>query len=208
MYEDFSMISKNKKNIMSTTITSKLIRFKGLIIFFLSLACLIIPSRAFSQHITLENIILNTSNKNVSIQISLDVTEPDKLQKIIKENKFQVVFSYHIEIQKKVKFFFDKTVFSKDRELNIFFNPINNKFSIRKKNKLIFSTDSIDKLLEKISTINLKLPIWRRPTGKKKYVLILKFSLKKKVPYWIEKTLFFWNFDITPPSKYYIDFKF
>lgn len=193
---------------MSTKITQKFIKFKRLIVFWVLAICLVLPAKAFSQDITLENVILNTSNKNVSIQISLDIIDPEKFQKIIKDNKFQVVFSYHVEIQKKIKFFFDKTVFSKDQELNIFFNPINNKFSIRKKNKSIYSTNSINKLIEKISTINLKLPIWTTPTGEEKYDLILRFFFKKKVPYWIEKTLFFWNFDITPPSEYHINFKF
>ena len=194
---------------MSTKITpKKFIKFKRLIVFWVLAICLVLPAKAFSQDITLENVILNTSNENVSIQISLDIIDPEKFQKIIKDNKFQVVFSYHVEIQKKIKFFFDKTVFSKDQELNIFFNPISNKFSLRKKNKSIYSTNSINKLIEKISTINLKLPIWTTPTGEEKYDLILRFSLKKKVPYWIEKTLFFWNFDITPPSEYHINFKF
>ena len=194
---------------MSTKISlKKYLKFKQIIVFLALFASLIFATKTLPQSINLENVILNTSNKNVSIQIFLDIIDPKKLHKIIKHNKFQIVFSYHVEIQKKVRFFFDKTVFSRDREWSICFNPINNKFSLRRKNKQIYSTDSLDKLLDKIRTITLKLPIWATPTGKEKYDLILKFGLKKKVPYWIEKTLFFWNFNITPPSEYHIDFKF
>ncbi|GAB6163220.1 hypothetical protein JCM12298_23800 [Desulfothermus naphthae] len=194
---------------MSTKISlKKYLKFEQIIVFLTLFASLIFATKTLPQSINLENVILNTSNKNVSIQIFLDIIDPKKLHKIIKHNKFQIVFSYHVEIQKKVRFFFDKTVFSRDREWSICFNPINNKFSLRRKNKQIYSTDSLDKLLEKIRIITLKLPIWTTPTGKEKYDLILKFGLKKKVPYWIEKTLFFWNFNITPPSEYHIDFKF
>ncbi|WP_459891515.1 DUF4390 domain-containing protein [Desulfothermus okinawensis] len=172
------------------------------------MASFLFPVNSFSQGITLKNVILNANNQDVNIQISLNVIDPNKLQKIITDNKLQAVFSCDVKIQKDRELFFDKTIISKKLEWLIFFNPINNQFTLKDKNGKIYSTNSLDTLLKKISNLNLKFPIWTTPTGKGKYHLILQFSLKRKVPYWIEKTLFFWNFDITPPSEYYIDFKF
>lgn len=77
------------------------------------MASFLFPVNSFSQGITLKNVILNANNQDVNIQISLNVIDPNKLQKIITDNKLQAVFSCDVKIQKDRELFFDKTIISK-----------------------------------------------------------------------------------------------
>jgi hypothetical protein len=91
----------------------------------------------------------------------------------------------------------------------ITFNPIKNDFElITKDGSKKITSKSFDNILKKLGHIKLKVPLWKKSQKTKNYSLILKFSLKKQVPFWIEKTLFFWNWNISPNVEYTIDFRY
>ncbi len=180
---------------------------KYFISIFLSILILV-PVCSFAQGMVLNNVILNTTDRYMTLHISLTFLNEKKIENILKKKAVEVAFKGNIKIEKDRMWFFDKTIYTKEISATIIYDPIKNEYIVHKKNKDVFRNGSIKKVLKYLSNITLNIPLWTHPKGRDNCRVILKFYLKKNVPYWIEKSLFFWNFNLIPPVEYSIDFKF
>jgi hypothetical protein len=157
----------------------------------------------------LKNVILDTQKDNLVINISLDFINSKKIENFLIKSGIQVIFYGEIEIVEVRNWLWDRKIYSKSLNTLITFNPIKNDFElITKDGSKKITSKSFDNILKKLGHIKLKVPLWKKSQKTKNYSLILKFSLKKQVPFWIEKTLFFWNWNISPNVEYTIDFRY
>ncbi len=173
---------------------------------FLFLTFLLIPAITFSQSISLEKIVIDTSDKNMTINTTVNFLGIKKIVDFLIKDGTQILYEADVKIERQRKWFFDKKIFEKNINYIISFDPIQNEYVVKGDKDI--EAKSLNYILEQIKTLRINVPLWRRKKDIQQYNLIVNFHLKKKVPYWIEKTLFFWSFEITPPVEQVITFSF
>ncbi len=168
-----------------------------------------IPKVCLSQGISLRNVILNSKNNTLIINISLKFVNSNQIEKLVSKSGLHIIFSTEVKINEKRNWIWDKNLYSKELKFLIKFNPITNKFVlINLSNSKQIKVMCLKSILKRLENISLKIPWWTNYKNTHDYSLILKFSMKKQVPYWLKKILFFWNWDMVPTVTYDIDFKY
>ncbi len=182
----------------------------SVVILFL-LILLSICALGWGQSILLQNVVLDSDSQFLSISVSLEFVNLHQLESILKQSGYPVIMEGKIEIKKERPLFWDKTMMQREIKYSVVYNPLTDKFVLRDLfTKKIVVCGSFEDIIEKMRFLRLKVRLWNssRKGGGDRYLLDLTFVLKKKVPWWMEKLLFFKSFNISPPQSYSITFRY
>lgn len=175
-----------------------------IIIYLLTL--LLISTIGHTQNISLEKVIIDTTDKNMTIDATVNFLGMKRIVDFLTKDGVQILFYTDVKIEKEKKWFFNEVIFEKKITYILSFDPIKNEYIAKGQRKIV--AKSLDEILDKIKTIRINISLWNKGENVQHYNLIVYSTFKKKVPYWIEKTLFFWNFQITPEMEQSITFSF
>ncbi len=165
----------------------------------------------WGQSILLQNVVLDSDTHHLSISVAMEFVGIQQLESILKQRGYPVIMDAHIAIKKVRPLFWNKTMFHTEVRYSIVYNPLTNKFVLANPvNRKILVSGSFGEVIKRMKTFRIKVGLWNNG-GKGKgdtYLLELQFVLKKDVPWWMEKLLFFKSFNISSPQSYSITFRY
>jgi len=164
---------------------------------------------AQAQGIVLKNVVLDSTSHLLSISISLEFVRPNALEMLLKKTGYPVVMEGDIEIKRVRPLLWDRTIVKRYVRYSLVHNPLTDRFVLTDlSTRHVLVCGSFEDVLEKMRFLRLKVKLWRPVSATRDYVLSIRLVLKRQVPWWMERLLFFRSFNISSPQSYSISFRY
>lgn len=182
-------------------------------LFFCALLTVVVPlssAQAAGQQIVLRDFVLDNSEGQITIRYGISFTELDALRLMLKEGA-QITLSCEASLSRPGTFWFGETMTQQELTSTLSYDALTREYVITLSNKpTLYKAGSLVKLLEE-TWENLTLGVGQLTNLERGQDYTVDLYIRAKsdsVPPWLEKTLFFWSWDVAPSMHYSMHFTF
>jgi len=153
------------------------------------------------------NLSIDNLNNRINLDFQINLNEQDVIKKYVDLGD-SIFIDVQIKMVKKNKMFFDSKIGEKIVNIVVKKDMIKNEYVLIKDNvKTAYS--NFASLLNEIKVFEVNLGSWSKVDRGFTYKIIVEAEIKaRKIPNWLKKILFFWNFNLSGPYYYEMEINY
>ncbi|EPR37514.1 Protein of unknown function DUF4390 [Desulfovibrio sp. X2] len=185
-------------------------RFLLALLPFLCAALLLHPAPARAQHLILDRFLLANNAQSVSVRFGLHIDDISRVEEEL-ANGGELGLVVQVTLKRKRTAWADATVAHKELVGLVGYDALSRQFHASRPGvEKILRGPSLAPLIEKLwSDVELDMAPWSVLERGHDYLLDFEMRLARKdVPTWLRTTLFFWSWDVIPPTTYRLEFAY
>lgn len=173
----------------------------------LTLCC---SARSHAQGLVLANLVVDNQEGAILIRFGVEVEGTSQIAELLRDGE-SLELHCSATLLRERSLWLDKTVSSTALELSLRHDPLSMLFVAETPGGGPPMTHpDLTALLGKAwAEISLNLGDWKDLSRGREYSLLLEIKLNRlDVPVWLKRSLFFWDWEATPATRYQLDFTY